>query len=54
MNTKTYNAQRGGNQEHLHIQDETDKPNLKKANAKEKIEEQPAKGKAPAKSAAKK
>ena len=53
MSTNTYNAQRQGNQDHLHTQDETDKANLKKVNAKEKIKEQPAKEKAHTKSTAK-
>jgi len=53
MSNKTYNAQRQGNQDHLHTQDEADKSKLKKANAKEKIKEQPAKEKAHTKSTAK-
>ena len=46
MSSKNYNAQRQGNQEHLHLQDETAKGDLKKANVKEKIKNQPLKEKA--------
>ena len=45
MKSKVYNAQREGNEAHLHTQDETAKQQLKKANTKEKIEKQPAKEK---------
>jgi hypothetical protein len=36
MKSKKYNAQQHGNEDHLHIQEEMDKPALKKAIAKEK------------------
>ncbi len=36
MKSKKYNAQRQGNNDHLHVQDELNKPALKKVNAKAK------------------
>lgn len=45
MNRKKYNAQRQGNEVHLHNQDEQDKPNLKKTAAKTKQKNQAAKNK---------
>ena len=53
MKSKVYNAQREGNEAHLHIQDETGKQQLKNTNAKEKIEKQPAKEKEHTKTAKK-
>ena len=49
MSSKVYNAQRQGNEAHLHVQDETGKADLKKVNAKEKADHQPAKDKENAK-----
>ena len=53
MKSKIYNAQRQGNEAHLHVQDETGKATLKNTNAKGKIKEQPSKEKSPAKSSGK-
>jgi hypothetical protein len=45
MNNKQYNAQRQGNEDHLHIQDEQNKPVYKKTVAKEKQEKSTSKKK---------
>ncbi len=50
MSGKNYNAQRQGNEQHVHVQDEKDKAALKESASKAKQKSsEPVKGKKPAK-----